>query len=53
MRLHGWSHGSPKQIQDGGGRHLFVVWCKFAKIVYFVVHFLPLTRKLTEFLEIF
>jgi len=22
MRLRGWSHGSPKQIQDGGGRHL-------------------------------
>jgi len=22
MRLGGWSHGSPKQIQDGGGRHL-------------------------------
>jgi len=20
MRLHGWSHDSPKQIQDGGGR---------------------------------
>ena len=22
MRLRGWSHGSPKQIQDGGGHHL-------------------------------
>ena len=22
MRLRGWSHDSPKQIQDGGGRHL-------------------------------
>ena len=22
MRIRGWSHGSPKQIQDGGGRHL-------------------------------
>ena len=22
MRLRGWSHGLPKQIQDGGGRHL-------------------------------
>jgi len=22
MRLRGWSHDSPKEIQDGGGRHL-------------------------------
>jgi len=22
MTLRGWSHGSPKQIQDGGNRHL-------------------------------
>jgi len=22
MRLRRWSHGSPKQFQDGGGRHL-------------------------------
>jgi len=22
MSLHGWSHGSPEQIQNGGGRYL-------------------------------
>jgi len=23
MMLRGWSHGSPKQIQDGGGHRLY------------------------------
>ena len=23
MTLREWSHGSPEQIQDGGGRHLY------------------------------
>jgi len=36
MRLCGWSHGSPKQIQDGGGHHLWF-WKKLKMVQISVI----------------